>query len=133
MYDESKPFIEVLTYCPPPCGGEVPCVRTCCSPFKMWNTTSYSCEPMSGIVKEQLYNYKTASLTMPGTKHLLTSQFSALNLLLLNHTQTLICKTFLLSLTIDEQHEESNRIFDDSITLTLKNFHLANSYAEPNR
>ena len=52
--ETSKKFRPVLKYCPKPCGGKQPCIRTClCGPGMMLNSEG-SCKPMTSKVKTQL-------------------------------------------------------------------------------
>ena len=51
---ENNVFRKVLKYCPKPCGGIQPCIRTClCRPGMMLDDEG-KCKTMSSKVKNQL-------------------------------------------------------------------------------
>ena len=52
--DENTKFRRVLKYCPKPCGGRQPCIRTCLCGRGMMSNEQGKCEPMSEMVKLQL-------------------------------------------------------------------------------
>ena len=53
-------FRRVLKYCPEPCGGKKPCIRTCLCGRGFMSNGHGSCEPMSEAVKQNL----TKALTL---------------------------------------------------------------------
>ena len=55
-------FRKVLKYCPKPCGGRQPCIRTCLCGRGMMSNGNGKCEEMTNSIKEQLRKHDNGTI-----------------------------------------------------------------------